>query len=71
MKTDIPTDGAQAVSEPFRSTRGARAIGTYMLFAVLITFYWCEIIGAHQLALFRNFGARSELELQTGLQNYA
>ena len=38
----------------------ARDSGTHKLFAVLTTFYWCEIIGAHQLALFRNLRARSE-----------
>ena len=38
----------------------ARANGTHMLFAVLSTFYCCKIIGARQLALFRNFRARSE-----------
>ena len=38
----------------------ARAIGTHMFFAVLTTFYWCEIIGAHQLDLFRNLRVRSE-----------
>ena len=39
----------------------ARAIDTHMLFAVLTAFYWCEIIGDHQLALFRNLRARSKL----------
>ena len=39
----------------------ARTIGTHILFAVLTTFYWCEIIEDHQLALFRNFMARSKL----------
>ena len=48
---------------PLESRRNirARAIGTHMLFAVFTTFYWCEIIGAHQLALLPNLRARSEL----------
>ena len=41
----------------------ARASGTQMLFAVLTTFHWCKIIGAHQLAPFRNLGACSERDV--------
>ena len=59
----VPIARALTLRAKIQGRRNVRAcaIGTHMLFGVLITFYWCEIIGAYQLALFRNLRARSEL----------
>ena len=44
-----------------------RASGTHILFAVLATFYWCIIIGSHQLTPFCYLRARSERNVGNNL----